>query len=340
MKYIESINNSLHQLFAADDKIFLIGEDLLDPYGGAFKASKGLSTKFPERVFSTPISESGFLGYAIGMALQDYHPIVEIMFGDFLTLCSDQIVNHASKFKGMYNNQVSVPIVIRTPMGGGRGYGPTHSQSIESMFLNVPGLFIVSPSIFHKPGDLLANAVTEIDDPVLFIENKLLYPEKILTENDLPQFLQIQEHDSEISGFPTMELSYDLRNEPDIVVIAYSRMASLALEVSKILFYEDEILINIAVPSLLKPVPNKNLDAIARRAKGVLVIEEGVEIGGWGCEVSTQLNASLFNELKIPVQRLGAQDSVIPSAQKMEERIFPNKKSLLKIIYEIYRKIS
>jgi pyruvate/2-oxoglutarate/acetoin dehydrogenase E1 component len=340
VKYIESINKSLHDLFEGDDKIFLIGEDLLDPYGGAFKASKGLSTKFPERVFSTPISESGFLGFSIGMALQGYLPIIEIMFGDFLTLCSDQIVNHASKFKGMYNNQVNVPIVIRTPMGGGRGYGPTHSQSIESMFLNVPGLFMVSPSIFHKPGDLLAYSVTEIDDPVLFIENKLLYPEKILTDNDLPQFLQIKEYDSEISGFPTMELSYDLSNEPDIVIIAYSRMATLALEVSKILFYEDEILINIAVPSLLKPVPSNNLISIASRAKGVLVLEEGVETGGWGCEVASQLNISLFNELKTPVHRLGALDSVIPCAHKMEERIFPNKKSILKKITEIYRKIA
>ena len=327
-------------MFASHSKVFLIGEDLLDPYGGAFKASKGLSTRFPERVFSTPISESGFLGFAIGMALQGNLPIIEIMFGDFLTLCSDQIVNHASKFKGMYNGQVSVPIVIRTPMGGGRGYGPTHSQSIESMFLNVPGLFMVSPSIFHKPGELLAYSVTEIDDPVLFIENKLLYPEKILTENDLPQFLQIKEHDSEISGFQTIELSYDLSNAPDIVIIAYSRMASLALEVSKKLFYEDEILVNIAVPSLLKPVPNKNLCEIASRAKGVLVLEEGVEMGGWGSEVAAQLNNALFNELKIPVYRLGAQDSVIPCAQKMEERTFPNKKSLLKKINEIYREIA
>ena len=119
MKYIESINQSLHQLFTSHSKVFLIGEDLLDPYGGAFKASKGLSTKFPERVFSTPLSESGFLGFAIGMALQGYVPIIEIMFGDFLTLCADQIVNHESKFKDMYNGQISGPIVIRTPMGGG-----------------------------------------------------------------------------------------------------------------------------------------------------------------------------------------------------------------------------
>ena len=166
MKYIESINKCLHQLFEANEKTFLIGEDLLDPYGGAFKASKGISTSFPERVISTPISESGFLGFAIGMALQGYRPIVEIMFGDFITLCADQIVNHACKFKGMYNNQVDVPLVVRTPMGGGRGYGPTHSQSIEAMFLNVPRLVMESPSIFDQPGELLTHSILDIDEPV------------------------------------------------------------------------------------------------------------------------------------------------------------------------------
>ena len=122
------------------DEVILYGEDLLDPYGGAFKVTKGLSTKFPDRVLPTPISEAAMIGMAGGMAIGGLRPIVEIMFGDFLTLCADQIINHASKFRYMYNDQVCVPIVIRAPMGGGRGYGPTHSQSIESLFKGVPFL--------------------------------------------------------------------------------------------------------------------------------------------------------------------------------------------------------
>ena len=136
MLYLESINKALYDLMAADCNVVLIGEDLLDPYGGAFKVSKGLSTRFPDQVVSTPISEQAITGAAIGMALRGMNPIVEIMFGDFLTLCLDQVVNHATKYRWMFNEQVIVPIVIRTPMGAGRGYGPTHSQSVCSRFTN------------------------------------------------------------------------------------------------------------------------------------------------------------------------------------------------------------
>ena len=114
--------------------MYLIGEDMLDPYGGAFKVTKGVSSKFPERVITTPISESAIIGLGTGMAMRGMLPVVEIMFGDFLTLCTDQIVNSATKFPLMYKDRVAVPLVIRTPMGGGRGYGPTHSQSLEKMF--------------------------------------------------------------------------------------------------------------------------------------------------------------------------------------------------------------
>jgi acetoin:2,6-dichlorophenolindophenol oxidoreductase subunit beta len=114
---------------ASDERVVLIGEDLLDPYGGAFKVTRGLSSAFPDRVLSTPISEAGMVGVATGMAMRGLRPVVEIMFGDFVTLVADQIINHATKFSWMYNDQVKVPLVIRTPMGGRRGYGPTHSQS-------------------------------------------------------------------------------------------------------------------------------------------------------------------------------------------------------------------
>ncbi len=152
MLYLESLNRSLHQLIEQDKNIILIGEDILDPYGGAFKVTKGISSKFPDQVISTPISEAGFVGAATGMAMRGLKPIVEIMFGDFIGLAFDQILNHASKYEWMYNNSVSVPILIRTPVGARRGYGPTHSQSLESMFLPISGIEIVSPSIFHNPG--------------------------------------------------------------------------------------------------------------------------------------------------------------------------------------------
>ena len=139
MLYLQSLNKSLHKILGENQDVILIGEDLLDPYGGAFKVSKGLSASYPGQVISTPISEAGIVGSAVGMAMRGLKPIVEIMFGDFVALAADQIVNHASKYNWMYNEKVTVPVLIRTPVGGRRGYGPTHSQSLESMFSQYQG---------------------------------------------------------------------------------------------------------------------------------------------------------------------------------------------------------
>ncbi len=172
---LEALNAALQNALASDERVVIMGEDILDPYGGAFKVTRGLSDSFPDRVITTPISEAGIVGVAAGMALRGLLPVVEIMFGDFITLIADQVINHAAKFRWMYNNQVRVPIVIRTPMGGRRGYGPTHSQTMEKFFIGVPGLRVLAPNTFSDPGDLLSKAIFEDNDPVLFIENKLLY---------------------------------------------------------------------------------------------------------------------------------------------------------------------
>jgi len=166
---LKALNQALHSAFATDECVYLIGEDVLDPYGGAFKVTQGLSTQYPGRVLSSPISEAGITGLAAGMALRGLRPVVEIMFGDFITLIADQVINHLAKFRWMYNEQVRVPIVIRTPMGGRRGYGPTHSQSLEKIFLGVPGLYVLSPTALGDPGALLYDAILRNDDPVIFI---------------------------------------------------------------------------------------------------------------------------------------------------------------------------
>src|SRR5512136_3421232 len=176
---LESLNSALHHAMENDERVYVIGEDILDPYGGAFKVTRGLSTKFPGRVLTTPISEAAIAGLAGGMALRGLRPVAELMFGDFVTLIADQLVNHAAKFRWMYNDNVHVPVVVRTPMGGRRGYGPTHSQSLEKMFLGVPGLKVVAPNSLGNPGDLLLAAIAD-DDPVLFIEHKLLYTRPLI----------------------------------------------------------------------------------------------------------------------------------------------------------------
>src|SRR4030042_978120 len=145
---LESLNTALLRAFSDNLNVYLLGEAILDPYGGAFKVTRGLSTRFPERIMTTPISEAGIVGVAAGMALRGLHPVVEIMFGDFVTLIADQLINHIAKFRWMYNDQVRVPLVIRTPMGGRRGYGPTHTQTVEKLYLGIPGLMVVAPAAF------------------------------------------------------------------------------------------------------------------------------------------------------------------------------------------------
>ncbi|MCU0488338.1 MAG: thiamine pyrophosphate-dependent enzyme, partial [Anaerolineales bacterium] len=227
---LESLNHGLRHAFEADPRVVLLGEDILDPYGGAFKVSRGLSTAFPERTWSTPISEAGITGLAAGLALRGLRPVVEIMFGDFLTLTADQVINHIAKFSWMYSggkaqeDQVSVPMVIRTPMGGRRGYGPTHSQTLEKIFLGIPGLRIVAPSglttnQLDNPGGLLSQAILDDPLPVLFIENKLQYLLPLRSPSDLSDWELLSDLPVEEShsgrrplGYPTYTLR--LRGAP------------------------------------------------------------------------------------------------------------------------------
>jgi len=166
---VQVLNETLHELFASRDDVYLFGEDILDPYGGAFKVTHGLSDAYPDRVVTTPISEASLFGVAAGMALRGQRPILEIMFGDFIALGFDQVVNGISKFREMYDDQVTVPLVVRTPMGGRRGYGPTHSQSLEKLLLGIPNICVVAASecqassqirIAARPPQLVSNART------------------------------------------------------------------------------------------------------------------------------------------------------------------------------------
>src|SRR5688572_6585286 len=177
---LDRLNHALHHAMESDERVYVIGEDILDPYGGAFKVTRGLSTKFPGRVLTTPISEAAIVGVSNGLALRGLRPVAEVMFGDFVALAADQLINHAAKFRWMYNDLVRVPLVVRAPMGGRRGYGPTHSKSLEKLFLGVPGLRVVAPNCLGDAADLLEYAILQDNDPVLFVEHKLLYTRPLL----------------------------------------------------------------------------------------------------------------------------------------------------------------
>ena len=334
MKYVDSLNQGLHELMAEDATVVLLGEDLVDPYGGAFKVTRGLSSSFPGRVVSTPVSEGAIVGVATGMAIRGFRPIVEIMLGDFLTLCVDQIVNGASKFCWIYRGQVTVPLVIRVPMGGRRGYGPTHSQTLEPLFLSVPGLEIVAPSRYHDPGGLLRRVVLETRQPVLFVENKSLYSQPLVPiDSGVWNDMRVQRHGE--ADYPTISLSLARDSEvEEVTLVAYGGMADLAIAAARNVFMRDELLVEVLVPSRIKPLPMAEVLKSARRTRRLVVAEESVRTGGWASELGGQATEALFTTLLKPVGRIGALELPIPSSRPLEDQVLPQVSDIETALYQ------
>lgn len=334
------LNKGLHQAFSTSDKVYLLGEDILDPYGGAFKVSQGLSTKYPDRVISTPISEAGITGFGAGMALRGLRPIIEIMFADFITLIADQLINHITKFRWMYNNQVHVPIIIRTPTGGRRGYGPTHSQSLEKIFLGIPGLQIFSVNNIVNPTKLLANLILKTEEPVLFLENKLLYAEHFLEKSILTEFNIQQSFDNPIANTDISKVSptitLQIKGAPDscITLCAYGYMAELARQAMISLAYEHEVFVDLIIPTQLVPIIMSPFLSSIQRTKRVLLIEETWTTMGWGSEIISRVlenNSIIIRNIK----RLGAKDHPIPASKPLEEFCLPGKHDIIQACLQL-----
>lgn len=328
MRCAQVLNQALHSLFETDPRVYLLGEDLLDPYGGAFKISAGLSSRWPERVLTTPISEAAIVGMANGMALRGLRPIVEIMFGDFITLAADQIINYAAKFREMYNDQVRCPIVIRTPMGGRRGYGPTHSQSMERLFLSASGLQIVAPSHVHAIGQALVEVTLASQDPTLFVENKLLYGElHTPPENGRVGLFACRPLGS--GPLNTLHLSLTDFEYCDVTLLCYGGMTLLVMQAAEELLMQHEISCEILIPCQIKPIGLEGLADSLGRSGRLLVAEEGPLTGGWGAEVTARAQEQYWQLLRGPVRRVAAKDGIIPSARPLEERVLPGKAEIV-----------
>ena len=327
-RVVNHLNHALDTIMENDQSVILIGEDLLDPYGGAFKVTKGLSTKYKDRIISTPISEASIIGHAIGMAMAGMRPIVEIMFGDFLTLCTDQIINHAIKFNWMYNDKVKIPLVIRTAMGGGRGYGPTHSQSLENFYIGAPGLQIIAPNIVCNIEKLLYESVY-LDSPTLFIENKLLYPKYPFQEDSkkLKNF-QLRYFGEK---FPTFLLSINNFEQADVTVVTYGSMLETIIDIANTLYVDDEILVEIIAPTQIKPFNIKPILDRFEMSQLLVTVEEGHVSGGWGQNLTGVLsNHSIsFNK---PPQSIGALGYPLANTKVLEEKILPSKDRILQTI--------
>ncbi len=328
---LDRLNSTLHDALETDLRACILGEDILDPYGGAFKVTRGLSTKFPDRVFTTPISEAAIVGVATGMALRGMRPVVEIMFGDFLTLAADQLVNHAAKFRWMYNGNVRVPLVVRTPMGGRRGYGPTHSQSLEKMFLGVPGLRVLAPNTIGDPGNLLETAIAD-DDPILFIEHKLLYTRPLLEAGagDLADF----SIESNGNPFTTYVLHFTFPHTPHLTITTYGYNFELARQAALELLMEREIFCEIILFSQLSPFVLSPLVASLQHTRRLLTVEEGGLTLGWGAEIAARVVESGL-EPPPHIQRVAALDLPIANSRPLEDAILPSRDAIVRAAMEL-----
>lgn len=314
MKYIMSLRQGLEKMIK-EHSGYLIGEDIQEPYGGAFKVTKGMSNIYPDNIIGTPMCEQGFTGLGVGMSLHGEYVSVEIMFGDFITLIADQLINHAAKFSDMYHQDMH--LVVRCPSGGYRGYGATHSQSLEKLFMGVPGLQVIAPSIAVDPGELF-NRSLDSGIPTLFVENKLDYPKEILGEKGDFWCKKVSD-----DYFPNVSFCAE-GEEPDITLITYGGMVTLSLEVMKHFLYEEEINVEVLVLSELSNLHNK-FESI--QTGTAVVLEEGVAEFGWGSEVCYELIRK-----GIKAERVGARRRSIPSAKKAEESILPMFDDIVKAV--------
>lgn len=322
-----ALNVSLRRLLEEDPRTLVLGEDLHDPYGGAFKVTAGLSTAFPGRVISTPISEAGLVGSAIGLAMAGFRPIAEIMFADFITLTMDQLFNHAVKFPGMFSG-VQVPIVVRAPSGGRRGYGPTHSQSTENLVAAIPGITVVFPSNRHDAGLLLERSVRNWPYPTVFFEHKLVYG----MPSD-PGGYRVCTHDPSDPAaalFPTLARG---SSDPDITLIGYGGIVPI-LEKAATMLEEEELEVEIVLPSLLAPAPRHTLLAHLQNRERVIVVEEAHSGYGFGAELGAIL---LDSGWKGRFQRIGTPPVPIPAARSLEADVMPDEQTILQGVISLFR---
>lgn len=317
---VHELNATLLDLVKHDPRVVIMGEDIADPYGGAFKVTRGLTSAVPERVLSTPVSEGAMVGIAAGLAMSGYRPIVEVMFADFVTLTFDQVLNHVAKYPAMYAGKVSCPVIVRTPSGGHRGYGPTHSQSPEKHFLGIPSLLVAASSPYHDPRELYS-ALLQQDDPVLFIEHKLLYAEPMQTPSGGRIGEALGRSEGSPGYLPTVAISWVPPEDCTVTIVAYGYSALQVARVLGQLAIEEEIFGELLVPAQLAPLDITPIERSTARTRSLITIEEGVAGWAWGSEIAQQVGHSQHNRLRHPVDVITSRAGIIPSSRRLEQEV-------------------
>ena len=321
MFYAEALNDALRIEMQRDPKVIVLGEDIAE-HGGAFQVTAGLLAEFgPMRILQTPISEIGLVGTAVGAALTGMRPVAELMYVDFSGLAIDQIVNQAAQNRFMFGGQARVPLVVRTQGGSGRGNAAQHSKSLEAWFTHVAGLKVVMPSTPADAKGLLATAIRD-DDPVMFIEHKLLYRTKGLV--------------------PTGEYLIPLgkadvkREGTDVTIVTWSREVLFSLEAAATLA-EEGISAEVVDVRSLVPLDKETILSSVRKTRRCLVVHEAIKRGGYGGEIAALVAEEAFDDLDAPPRRLAGLETPIPYAQPLEIGVVPQAADIVRVARELVR---
>jgi 2-oxoisovalerate dehydrogenase E1 component beta subunit len=317
--YLEAIREALNEEMARDARVFLIGEDI-GRFGGAFKVTEGLSDKYGERVVDTPISESAIIGAAVGASYMGLRPVAELQFIDFITCCFDMITSVAATSR--YRTGAGVPIVVRGPCGAGVSGGPFHSANPEALFLNVAGLKIVEPATPYDAKGLLKAAIRD-DDPVLFLEHKLLYRR---LKEDLPP------------GDFVVPIGKAMvrRAGSDVTIITFGAMVHVALEAAESLS-RDGVQAEVVDLRTLAPLDRETILASVAKTSKAIVLYEASRTGGIGGEIAALIAEEAFEYLDGPVTRVASLDVPVPFSPVLEKATLPNAEKLIVAVRKLVR---
>ena len=309
LMYREALNEALREEMRRDARVFVMGEGVAER-GGSYKVTVGLLDEFgPKRVFDTPISENGFTGAGVGAALTGMRPVVEILFVDFSMLVMEQIINQAAKFRFMSGGVARVPMVLRTQGGVGNGLAAQHSQSLEALYYHIPGIKVVMPSCPADAKGLLKAAIRD-DDPVIFIEHKLLY----MNKGDVP------EKDDFIIPLGKGEIKREGR---DLTLIAWSAMVEKALEAATLLAKEG-IEAEVLDPRTLSPLDRELILASVRKTEHAVIVQEAVRRGGVASDIASLIQEEAFDYLDAPIEIVAGLNTPCPFNLNLEKLVVPS----------------
>lgn len=315
--YIDAIRDAQEKALEENDKVFLYGQDI-GKFGGAFKATKGLQERWPDRVLDSPISEDAMIGMAVGAAIEGMRPIVEMQFADFSSVAFNQIVNQAATH--YYRTGIPVPIVVRMPSGGTPGSGPFHSQSMESIYAHYPGTVVVTPATVADAYSMLLQAV-DLDDPVIYCEHKFLY-----------RWLKSDNYEGDNLPIGKARIT---RSGKHATVVTYSAMVHEAVRAADMLFEEGGWEIEVVDLRSIKPLDTDTVIASVARTGRLLALGEAFPWGGVTAEVVSRVCADGFHLLDAPPMRLNAKDTPVPYHPKLWAMHRPTPESICAALREL-----